>query len=89
MPPAPWQAVYWDTFVSGLETGALSGLGVGTDTVVLQEPTTYSGIYGTWDVDVDGDGDGDDPWRFGTSFDYPVLSGSSASVARQLSLQSE
>ena len=80
---------YWDTSVSGLETSALSGLGIGTDTRSLQEPTTYSGIYAAWDVDVDGDGAGDDPWRFGTSFDYPVLSGSGTSVARQLLLQSQ
>ena len=43
--------VYWDTFVSGLEASALSGLGVGTDTGSLQRPTTYGGIYaalGTW-----------------------------------------
>ena len=79
-------SVYWDTFFSGQEASAL---GVGTDTRVLQEPTTYSGIYGTWDVDVDGDGASDDPWRFGTSFDYPLLSGTSAHVARQLLLQSQ
>ena len=75
---------YWDTFFSGQGTSAL---GVGTDTGSLQTPTTYGGIYARWNVDVDGDGEADDPWRFGTSFDYPVLRGTTANVARQLAIQ--
>ncbi len=63
-------ASYWDTLASGQSASAL---GVGTDTASLQTPTTYSGIYAAWNVDVSGDGNADDPWRFGTSSEYPFL----------------
>ena len=50
-------------------------------------PTGYDGIYSSWNVDVDGVPGADDPWDFGTSLDYPVLRGTTASVARQRALQ--
>ena len=86
---------YWDSQVSGLTVSVNNffafgaGGGSGTDTAVLQMPTTYTGIYADWNVDVDGDGAADDPWRFGTFLDYPVLRGGGANVARQFLLQSQ
>ena len=72
---------YWDTRASGQSASAL---GVGYDTAALQTPTTYSGIYATWNVDVTGDGNADDPWAFGGADNYPVLRGTGTSVLRQL-----
>ena len=56
-------------------------------TSALQSRTSYTGIYLDWDVDVDdgldigvqdgktiGDNSSDDPWEFGSSSDYPLLS---------------
>ena len=40
----------------------------------MQAPTGYSGIYRTWNLDLNGDGVSDDPWHFGTTAQYPVLS---------------
>ena len=76
-------ASYFDTEKSGLTdavgTGETSGA-AGKTTAELQTPTSRSGIYADWNVDVDNaDGDdnpateGDDPWRFGSSRQYPVL----------------
>ena len=62
---------YWDTSTSGLETGSY---GEGRTTAALQAPTGYSGIYRTWNLDLNGDGVSDDPWHFGTTAQYPVLS---------------
>ena len=39
----------------------------------LQAPTRYRGIFSDWNLDLDGDGAADDPWRFGTSAQYPAL----------------
>ena len=40
----------------------------------IQSPTSYTGIYSTWDDhDVDGDGNADAAWDFGTSSQYPRL----------------
>ena len=63
-------ASYWDMLTSGQTTGAH---GVGQTTVALQEPTDYTGIYQSWDVDLDGDRVADDPWHFGTALQQPVL----------------
>ena len=68
-----------DTNDNGVIDGTESlRLGVaGKTTTELQTPTGYTGIYAAWDVDLDGlfgDGDGDDPWDFGTTTQYPVLS---------------
>ncbi len=37
-------------------------------------PTSAGDIYLNWNVDLDGDGMNNDPWNFGTSSQYPVLS---------------
>ena len=68
----------------GNDNGAIDGtesqrLGVGGKTTAeLQTPTDYTGIYAAWNVDLDGSpfssGEVDDPWDFGTSTQYPVLS---------------
>lgn len=62
---------YWDTDTSGHTTSAG---GIGRTTAQLRTPTRYGGIYARWNVDVDGDGRPDDPWDFGNSTEYPVLS---------------
>ena len=54
-------------------------LGVGGKTTSeLQTPTDYTGIYETWNVELGsspfGDDEPDDPWDFGTTAQYPVLS---------------
>ena len=64
---------YWD---SDLEYGWRADAGgVGKTTAELQAPTDYTGIYANWNVDIDGDGSADDPWSFGTSSEYPTLTG--------------
>ena len=62
---------YWDSDTSGRTTGSY---GQAKNTEELQLPTAASGIYQTWNVDLDDDGMNDDPWDFGTSSQYPVLS---------------
>ena len=62
---------YWDSDTSGRTTGSY---GQAKNTAELQLPTVASGIYQTWNVDLDGDSMNDDPWNFGTSSQYPVLS---------------
>ena len=62
---------YWDSDTSGRTTGSY---GQAKNTEELQLPTAASGIYQTWNVDLDGDSMNDDPWDFGTSSQYPVLS---------------
>ena len=62
---------YWDSETSGRTTGSY---GQAKTTAELQMPTDASGIYQTWNVDLDGDSMNDDPWDFGTSSQYPVLS---------------
>ena len=62
---------YWDSDTSGRTTGFS---GQAKTTAELQLPTAASGIYSAWNVDLDGDGMNDDPWDFGTSSQYPVLS---------------
>ena len=61
---------YWDTRTSGQGSGSP---GSGRTTSQLQSPTSYSGIYGSWNVDLDEDNMNDNPWNFGTSSQYPVL----------------
>ena len=58
---------YWDTSTSGQTTGS------GRTTAQLQAPTSYSGIYQTWNVDLDSDSVSDNPWDFGTAAHYPAL----------------
>ena len=61
-------ASYWDRTTSGLSFGSV---GEAKSTAQLQAPRDYSGIYQTWNLDLGGN---DDPWDFGTSSQYPVLS---------------
>ena len=61
---------YWDTETSGMATSAA---GVGHTTAALQEPTGYVELYRAWNLDLDSDGSADNPWRFGTTAQYPVL----------------
>ena len=61
---------YWDTRTSGQGSGSP---GSGRTTSQLQSPTSYSGIYGSWNVDIDEDNMNDNPWAFGTSSQYPAL----------------
>ena len=64
---------YWD---AGESYGWHSySRGTGKSTAELQAPTDYTGIYANWNVDLDGDGNADDPWSFGTSSEYPSLTG--------------
>ena len=54
-------------------------LGVGGKTTAeLQTPTDYTGIYEAWNVELGDpifdDGELDDPWDFGTTAQYPILS---------------
>ena len=63
-------ASYWDKQTSGHATG---GLPFGRTTAQLQSPRSYSGIYGSWNLDINGDSVNDDPWDFGTSSQYPAL----------------
>lgn len=69
-PAADISASYWDTSTSRQRTGRN---GRGQTTAQLQQPTTYSGLYGTWNWDIDGDGAADAPWDFGTTGQYPAL----------------
>ena len=61
---------YWDTRTSGQGSGSP---GSGRTTSQLQSPRSYSGIYGSWNVDLDEDNMNDNPWDFGTSSEYPAL----------------
>ena len=61
---------YWDTSTSGHTSGSP---GSGRTTSQLQSPRSYSGIYGSWNVDIDEDNINDNPWDFGTSSEYPAL----------------
>ena len=61
---------YWDTRTSAQGSGSP---GSGRTTSQLQSPTSYSGIYGSWNVDIDEDNMNDNPWAFGTSSQYPAL----------------
>ena len=62
---------YWDSDTSGRTTGSY---GQAKNTAELQLLTAASGIYLNWNVDLDGDSMNDDPWDFGMSSQYPVLS---------------
>ena len=69
-----------DTNDNGVIDGTeLQRIGLaGLATAALQAPTGYEGIYGKWNVDLGGrefgDDEADEPWDFGTSTQYPVLS---------------
>ena len=69
-----------DTNDNGVIDGAeLLRVGVGgKSTAEMQTPTDYTGIYETWNVVLGdspfSDREPDDPWDFGTTAQYPVLS---------------
>ena len=67
---------YWDTDTSGMpDVTTLTGAR-GLTTAKLQQPTSYGTgpeIYSAWKRDIDGVGGDEDPWRFGGSWQYPVL----------------
>ncbi len=56
----------------GEANGAASAVPVQTESE-LQTPTGYTGIYENWNVDLDGDAIPDNPWYFGTTSAYPVI----------------
>ena len=68
--PGTVTASYWDSRTSGHTSGTY---GSPRTTSQLQSPTSYSGIYGSWNVDVDTEDGSDNPWAFGTSGQYPAL----------------
>ena len=68
--PGTVTASYWDSRTSGHTSGTY---GSPRTTSQLQSPTSYSGIYGSWNVDVDADDTSDNPWAFGTTSQYPAL----------------
>ena len=68
------KASYFDVTTSGLTEG--SNHAMGRTTIVLQAPTSASGIYELWGLDVNGNATtntDDIVWDFGTSSDYPKL----------------
>ena len=84
VPATTITASYWDT-----QTTGVSG---GLDTVQLQGPAGYTGIYENWNRNLDGDattGDAqgrDDPWDFRLGH-YPVLKYGNFDVDEQRPLQ--
>ena len=65
---------YWDSAASGTTSSAV---GTAKTTTQLQTPTDYgtgSAVYANWNLNVDGISGTDDPWDFGTSSQYPLLS---------------
>ncbi len=65
---------YWNTEVTTAAGTGTTGA-VGKTTTQLQTPTTYTGIYATWDdSDIGGTSANDAPWDFGTNSQYPALS---------------
>ena len=81
---------YWDTGKSGrtvgvgsddldfngsLDPGETPTTGVtGKTTTELRSPTSYEGIYSSWNISIDAGSAADDPWDFGADYNYPVLS---------------
>ena len=75
---------YWNSTVN---SGLTGGGGTSRTTAELQTPTDYGAamantFYG-WNVDLDGDSSADDPWDFGTTTQYPVLSYGGISLRAQ------
>ena len=74
---------YWnnDTVANGgtgRNASAGSAATFGRSGTALKTPTDYgaaaaNAFYG-WNVDLDGDSNADDPWDFGATTDYPVIS---------------
>ena len=62
-------------------TGLAGGRGTGKTRSDLRNPSDYTGIYATWNLDLDGDGTDDDPWGFSSGAIYPVIKSARAQLA--------
>ena len=84
--------VHWNNdMVANGGTGQAASAGsantAGRTGAQLKTPTDYgaaaANAFYSWNVDLDGDSSADDPWDFGTSSDYPVLSYGGISLRAQ------
>ena len=79
---------HWNSDATG-GTGQSASAGGGSAKTGAQliAPTDYgatsSATFYSWNVDLDGDSSADDPWDFGTSSDYPVISYGGISLRAQ------
>ena len=62
---------YWNSETSGITGGSVAGKGEGKTTDDLQMPTTFIGIYTTWEDDLCDDGSR--AWDLGLNDQYPAL----------------
>ena len=80
---------YWDTQESGIADDGDTVAPEGKLTSDLQSVTSASGIYANWDdltIDASGAND-DDPWTFGTTKQYPVLTFADMDTTVQFAIQ--
>ena len=80
---------YWDTQTSGIADDSDTAAPEGKLTADLQSVTAASGIYANWDdltIDASGTND-DDPWTFGTTKQYPVLTFAGLDTTAQFAAQ--
>ena len=75
---------HWDITVNN---GFTAQPNISKTTTELRSPTDYGAAaadaFYNWNIDLDGDSSNDDPWDFGTSSDYPVISYGGISLAAQ------
>ena len=62
---------YWNSETSGITGGSVAGKSEGKTTDDLQMPTTFIGIYATWEDDLCADGTA--AWNLGLNDQYPAL----------------
>ena len=80
---------HWDSSSTGTnQANSAGGTGATAKTTSeLETPTDYGAAmadaFYNWNVNLDGVTGGDDPWDFGTTGDYPVLSYGGISLAAQ------
>ena len=79
---------HWNSDATGGTGQSTSAAGGSAKTgAQLIAPTDYgatsSATFYSWNVDLDGDSSADDPWDFGTSSDYPVISYGGISLRAQ------
>ena len=80
---------YWDTQTSDIADDSDTVAPEGKLTSDLQSVTSASGIYANWDdltIDASGTND-DDPWTFGTTKQYPVLTFAGLDTTAQYAAQ--
>ena len=80
---------YWDTQTSDIADDSDTVAPEGKLTSDLQSVTAASGIYAAWDdltIDASGTND-DDPWTFGTTKQYPVLTFAGLDTTAQYAAQ--